>query len=98
MVVTLRPATVLTGVTQERRASPSTCTVQAPHSDIPQPNLVPVRPTVSRITQRSGVLGSTSTDWGLPLRVKAVWATKASLIREGPSLPQTQAAGERSSS
>jgi hypothetical protein len=42
MVVILCPATALTGVTQERRASPSTWTVQAPQSETPQPNLVPV--------------------------------------------------------
>jgi hypothetical protein len=34
-------------------------TVQAPHSPMPQPNLVPVNSTSSRRTQRSGVSGST---------------------------------------
>ena len=47
--------------TQERTATPSMCTVQAPHCAMPQPYLVPVRPTCSRITHSSGVLGSTST-------------------------------------
>ena len=37
---------------------PSTCTVQAPHWAMPQPNFVPVRPIVSRMTQRSGSVGS----------------------------------------
>ena len=32
-------------------------TVQAPQSAMPQPNLVPVRPSVSRRTQSSGVCG-----------------------------------------
>jgi hypothetical protein len=41
--------------------------VHAPHCATPQPYLVPVRPTCSRITQRSGVFGSTSTLWDLPL-------------------------------
>src|SRR4051812_50117381 len=46
------------------------CTVHAPHWATPQPYFVPVRPTCSRSTQRSGVLGSTSTTVDLPLRVK----------------------------
>src|SRR5258707_1112228 len=33
-------------VTQDRVAAPSTCTVQAPHSAAPQPNFVPVMPTL----------------------------------------------------
>src|SRR6202011_2262770 len=49
-----------TGVTQERVATPSTCTVQAPHSAMPQPNFVPVMPSTSRNTQSSGVSPSTS--------------------------------------
>ena len=65
MVVIFLPATALTGMTQERTAAPSMCTVQAPHWATPQPYLVPVRPTCSRMTQSSGVLGSTSTLLGL---------------------------------
>src|SRR5271165_3348383 len=67
MVVTSAPATLPTGVMHERVGRPPTCTVQAPHMPIPQPNLVPVRPIVSRITQRSGVSSSTSTDTDRPL-------------------------------
>src|ERR671914_538351 len=37
---------------------------------MPQAYFVPVSPTFSRITQSSGVLGSTSTSWVLPLMVK----------------------------
>jgi hypothetical protein len=48
-------------VTQERVATPSTCTVQAPHSAMPQPNVGLVMPSTSRYTQRSGVSPSTST-------------------------------------
>src|SRR5688572_16758319 len=70
MVVILLPSTAATGITQERVATPSMCTVQAPHWAMPQPYLVPVRPTCSRITHSSGVLGSTSTLVDLPLRVK----------------------------
>jgi len=36
------PATLETGVMQERVASPLMCTVQAPQSAMPQPNFVPV--------------------------------------------------------
>src|SRR5262245_32340472 len=62
------------GVMQERVGSPPTCTVQAPHSAMPQPNFVPVMPSTSRSTQRSGVSPSTSTLCVLPLTlmVKAI--------------------------
>jgi hypothetical protein len=46
---------------QERVASPSMCTVQAPHKAMPHPNFVPVIPSVSRKTHSSGMLGLTST-------------------------------------
>ena len=41
--------------------------MQAPQAPMPQPNLVPVSPSVSRSAQRSGVSGATSTGWDLPL-------------------------------
>ena len=44
------PATLSTGVMQERVGAPSMCTVHAPHKALPQPNLVPVSPSVSRNT------------------------------------------------
>ena len=69
MVVTLLPATLEIGVTQDRVGCPLICTVQAPHSAMPQPNLVPVMPSVSRRTQSSGMAGTTSTVCGLPFRV-----------------------------
>src|SRR5215475_15857276 len=71
MVVICLPTAALTGVEQERIATPSRWTVQAPHCAMPQPYLVPVRPTFSRNAQSSGILGSTSTlcDWPLMLRV-----------------------------
>src|SRR5271168_3472962 len=72
MVVTLRPATVDSGVMQERMALPSRCTVHAPHSAMPQPNLVPVRPATSRTAQSKGMLGSASSVVGLPLRSNEV--------------------------
>src|SRR2546426_12364344 len=67
MVVTVLPTTAATGVTQERIGRPSRCTVQAPHSATPQPNLVPVSPMTSRSTQSRGMSGGTSTVCALPL-------------------------------
>src|SRR5467141_2079793 len=80
MVVTFLPATLEIAVMQERVASPLTCTVQAPQSAMPQPNLVPVMFRVSRKTQSSGMSGLTSTDWALPCKVK--------LMAMEPSLQQ----------
>src|ERR1700760_1610079 len=68
MVVILSLAlTDESGTEQERVTSPLMWTEQAPHCAMPQPNLVPVRPTCSRITHRSGVSGSASTSCTLPL-------------------------------
>src|SRR5256884_4146087 len=72
IVVTRLLATAEMGSTQVRVATPSRCTVQAPHCAMPQPNLVPVSPSVSRSTQRSGVSGATSTVSRLPLTVKEI--------------------------
>src|ERR1043165_951445 len=47
--------TLLMGTVHERRTSPLMCTEQAPHCATPQPYLVPVRPTCSRITHKSGL-------------------------------------------
>jgi hypothetical protein len=41
--------------------APDACLLQAPHSAMPQPNLVPVMPSTSRSTHNSGVSPSTST-------------------------------------
>src|SRR5256885_770056 len=72
MVVTRLPATRDSGATQERMARPSRWTVQAPQRAMPQPNFVPVRPRESRMTHKSGVEGSSSTETGLPFNVKEV--------------------------
>src|SRR6266478_7553198 len=61
-----------TGNTQERTASPSICTVQAPHCAIPQPNFVPVSPKTSRSTHSKGMSAGTSTDFETPLTFKFV--------------------------
>src|SRR5450830_1051314 len=69
MVVMADASTETIGVMHERTARPSTCTVQAPHRPMPQPNLVPVNLTISRNTHSKGVCGSVSTVWAWPLTV-----------------------------
>jgi hypothetical protein len=69
MVTTVFPATVEIGVTHDRTGCPLMWTVQAPQSDIPHPNLVPVMPSVSRKTHNSGMAGTASTVWALPFNV-----------------------------
>src|SRR5262249_31142563 len=59
VVIAARP-TLETGTWHERVASPFMCTVHAPHCATPQPYLVPVSPSASRSTQRSGVSAATS--------------------------------------
>src|SRR5215472_1517865 len=79
MVVTRLPATLEIGVTHERTASPSRCTVQQPQMAMPQPYFVPVRPRSSRNTQSRGLSGSTSTEVFLPLRVNSTFFMRLSL-------------------
>ena len=55
MVVICLPAASLTGTAQERIATPSICTVQAPHCAMPQPYLVPVRPMFAHHPQQRRV-------------------------------------------
>src|ERR1700741_5464988 len=74
IVVMLLPSTAEMGVTHERVGAPFTCTVHAPHSAAPQPNLVPVIARWSRRAQSRGVSGAASTDTALPLIVRfAIW-------------------------
>ena len=61
MVVMRWPTAADTGVTQERTAASPMCTVQAPQSPAPQPNLVPIMPSSSRSAQSSGMSAGTST-------------------------------------
>ena len=72
--------TAPTGIEHERCTSPLMCTEQAPHCATPQPYLVPVRPTCSRITHSSGVSGSTCTSRTLPLMLS--FAIEASLVKD----------------
>src|SRR5262252_11245111 len=67
MVVMAWPTAALTGITQDRLGIPSRCTVQAPQSATPQPNLVPFMPSTSRKTHSRGMSGATSTLWVFPL-------------------------------
>src|SRR5579863_10163364 len=67
MVVMFFPPACDTGVEHERIAAPSRCTVQAPHSPAPHPNLVPVSAKVSRKTQSNGVSGGTLSFLSVPL-------------------------------
>src|SRR6516164_11192932 len=67
MVVTVLPATWDTCVWHEKARLPSIWTMQAPHRPVPQPNLVPVSLSSSRITHSSGVCSGASDCAGLPL-------------------------------
>ena len=70
MVVISAPDIFAIGVTQDRAGLPSMWTVQAPHSEIPQPYLVPVKPRWSRKNQSNGVSDSASSEATLfPLTV-----------------------------
>src|SRR5206468_11568230 len=81
MVVTFLFATAAIGVMHERTGWPSTCTVQAPQSAMPQPNLVPVSPRWSRSAHKSGVSSGRSTFWRLPLIMIGVIAMLLSPCR-----------------
>src|SRR3989442_4179801 len=72
MVVILLPAAAPSGVEQDRAGCPFTCTVQAPHSAMPQPYLVPVMPRWSRRPHRRGVGRSPSPHMGLPLTFRGL--------------------------
>src|SRR5215470_3887678 len=56
------------------------CTMQAPHSPVPQPNLVPVSLRSSRSTHNSGVAGGASVDAGLPFTTKLVAIASSLLV------------------
>src|SRR5262245_26613184 len=72
IVVIFLPAAADIGVVHDRMGWPSRCTVQAPQRAAPQPNFVPIRPRLSRITQRSGVVGSASTERASPLTTRRI--------------------------
>src|SRR5262252_6239776 len=76
MVVIECPSAAPTGITQDRLGLPSKCTVQAPQSAAPQPNLVPFIPSRSR---SSGISGGASTMWALPLIFRVAMIVPLSL-------------------
>src|ERR1051325_9945034 len=72
MVVIRRPATDRIGVTQDRTATPSSSTVQAPHCPSPHPYLLPVRSKSSRSTLSKLRSGSAATLVWYPLSFNSV--------------------------
>ena len=78
MVVTDLPFASLIAVTQERVASPSRWTVQAPQAATPQPNFVPVSPRTSRRYQSTGIDGSPSNDCAWPLTCRVIMLSSQS--------------------
>ena len=66
--------------------------MQAPHWAIPQPNLVPVKPRLSRSTQSTGVSGNTSTEWDCPFTLM-----RNSSIPVFSLTPSTRPSGKRPS-
>src|SRR3569832_1952771 len=79
MVVTERSAISPICVWQENARFPSICTMQAPHSPAPQPNLVPGSLSSSRITQRRGVALGAPLDAGRPLIVNWIMSSSPHL-------------------
>ncbi|KAG1377328.1 hypothetical protein G6F60_015331 [Rhizopus arrhizus] len=71
-VVTARPCAALTGITQDRAATPSISTVHAPHSPRPQPYFGPFSSRSLRSTCSSAVSGATGTSYTPPLTVKRI--------------------------
>src|SRR5436309_13323162 len=72
MVVMLFPATSRMAVEHERMASPLRCTVHAPHSPAPQPNLAPVKSSSSRRYHKSGISGSPSNERSRPFTLTLI--------------------------
>src|SRR5262249_49444448 len=85
IVLTERPLASLMAMAQEREASPSMWTVQAPHSATPQPNFVPVSPSSSRRYQSSGIEGSPSNDCSWPLTCNLTIGSPPSSVQRHPN-------------
>src|SRR5262245_452682 len=90
MVTTVLPSTAEAWVWHARTATPSRCTVQAPHRPAPQPYLVPVKPTWSRMTHRSGGDGSASTVTRLAFNVNETMLPPSALARGLRRLPASK--------
>src|SRR5690242_10937718 len=78
MVVILESPMLSIVVMQERTAASSRCTVQAPHSAMPQPYLVPVRPSTSRRYHSSGICGSPLKERSTPLTLRRIMLSSMS--------------------
>src|SRR5262245_32817660 len=87
IVVTLLLATSPTWTLQDRMASPSTRTVQAPHCAMPQPNFVPVMPSSSRMIQSNGISASTSSEYAFPLTVSEIMSPRSLSLAGTRQLP-----------
>src|ERR1700758_5548244 len=83
MVVIEWPTAAPTGITQDRLGLPSKCTVQAPQSATPQPNLVPFMPRRSRKTHSSGISVGASTVCDLPLIFNVIMTPPPQLLPRG---------------
>jgi len=75
------------GIEHERRTSPLMCTEHAPHCATPQPYFVPVSPTCSRMTQRSGVSASACTSRTLPLMLSVAMSSSLNESRSRAGNP-----------
>src|SRR5205085_1777505 len=87
IVVIFFPATVCSGVLQERIASPFASTVHEPQKPRPHPNLVPAIPTSSRKTHKSGVSGGEETMCALPLIVRFVGMARILSVKNALGVP-----------
>src|SRR5262245_60964048 len=89
MVVTCRPCAIITGMTQVRTAAPSRCMVQAPHTPMPQPNLLPVSRRCSRTTHSSATPTGQSNSAGAPLtkNFTGIWAHSLVVQLAAPVVP-----------
>src|SRR5258707_45471 len=92
MVVIPFVPTELTRIKHERMATPSRCTVQAPHNPLPQPYLVPVSPSESRSTHSSGVSGSPSNSTDCALTDSEKCVTRSGVLASTPWSQDTRCA------
>ena len=86
----LLPTASLTCMAQERVATPSIWTVQAPHCAMPHPYFVPVSPTFSRMAHSRGVSGSTSTLTSFPLMLRRIMDFSPDMPAAPPQAPSCE--------
>src|SRR5208282_2567430 len=67
------PSALIARYRQALTGSPSSSTVQAPHSPVLQPSLVPVKPILSRMASSSRSLASTDTRCSSPLTLRLMF-------------------------